>query len=145
MKPPKKTEPTALDRLFNITVNDRDFWKMLVAQAEKLAPECYDQDLCVQAARKTICERLTSWVYVSGFSGRQTKKMVEKATKRVLKGYHKNMRTYYLKRASELDEEAKTAKEWYQRYEAQEEAERLRKLLAENRIGKQRYQRWPTR
>lgn len=139
----KKTGPTALDRLFNVTVSDRDFWKMLVAQAEPMPTQCFDEQLCERDARREIVKKLTAWVHDSGFSGRQTKKMVEKAAKRVMKGYRQSMELYYREQLKHHEEVARTSKDWLERATSYNEAEKLRDRIKQGRFGKERHPQWP--
>jgi len=139
----KRREPSVLDRLFNITVNDRDFKKMLIKKAETLPAQCFDEELCERDARKQIVKQLTDWVYESGFTGRQTKKMVEKAAARVLKGYREKMRHYYRQRLVHHEELARTSTDYLTRLTSEMEADKLRERIKDGRYGKERHPPWP--
>lgn len=136
----KKTEPTALDRLFNVAVSDRQFKKMLFAQAELLSKKMFDKDLSERGARRELAKELTQWVYVSGFSGRQRKRMVEKAVKRALNDYGAKLRAHYVDRLRRLKAEAKAG--GFEGYLAQCHADRLAERIKSGNIGKDSPEQW---
>ena len=134
------TKPTILDLMLNATMSDREFRKVLFCKAEELSKDCFEEKLNERAARLTIAEKLVRWMSASGFTGRQTKKMVEKAAKRVLQNYSDKLRSYYIGKLAELElaGQEKSLDGWI----ARSEAESLRFDLRDGRIGNERFLPW---
>ena len=110
MKNIKKTEPNVLDRLFNIAVSDKEGKRMLIKQAEPMPAVCLALDdtsrspLSEKAARLRIAADLTAWLHASGLTGRGTKRLVDKVTARVMKGYGPQLRRLLHRAAKDAEE-----------------------------------------
>jgi len=106
----KKIEPNILDKLFNITVSDREVKQMLIARAETMPAACLgvgdetQKPLSERAARRKIAADLAAWMYSRGLTGRGTKRLVDKVTARAMKGYGPKLRRLLHREAKEAEE-----------------------------------------
>jgi hypothetical protein len=85
------TEPNALDRLFNAVVSDREVKKMVRAKADALVQEALLFRLPEASARGAVRSQLKQWIQGKGFTGRGTKKLVDKTLSRAMSGYRRSL------------------------------------------------------
>lgn len=95
------TEPNALDRMFNAVVSDREVKRMIQAETKKLFAQALVFRLPDDAVKREVRAQLTKWIKSKGLTGRGTKKLVDKAIARAMKGYCRSL--HELNSSSEFD------------------------------------------
>jgi hypothetical protein len=130
-----KKQPTALDRLFNITVSDKEVKKMLIKQAAPMPAKHQNGRLSLRAARQQMAEDLAKWLHASGITGRGTKKLIDKVVSKALKGYETQLRLGLMADAAE-------AKRVDNSGYGKMKADAITARLAAGKIGNERYQPW---
>jgi len=125
-------EPTILDLINNAVTSDRTVRRGLLQRAQGLLPGLLEEGFSLPLTRDDLCESLTQWLYSHGFSGRATKKLVDKTAAKVLKSYESDLRAKLRAQARALSKEG-----WF----GESRADAILADLARGKIGKGR-DRW---
>lgn len=84
------TDPNILDQLFNAVVSEREAKRMIAEKAKSLVQEAVIFRLPTDAARRGVRKELTVWINQKSLTGRGTKKLVDKAVAKAMRGYKKS-------------------------------------------------------
>jgi len=128
----KRREPTILDRINNGLTSDRKVRQGLRRYAEGLLPQLLEEGYDLPVTKEDLTKFLGDWIYSRGFTGRGTKKLVDKMVSKMLRTYERDLRAALIVRMQELSKQGPYG---------QLQADGIRITLASGKIGKER-DRW---